>query len=178
MSALRPATAGDLPALGEVFVAAWRAGYRGVVPDEIIDAQSAPAVTAGWDDPDEAGGLDTVVAADTTGRPLGFARYGPDAEHPGCGYLAALYVHPDAAGTGVGRQLVCHVLDAMPGIEVRLWVFEANARARRLYERAGFRPDGARLTDPRWRTPQVRYRYRASNQARPLPPLPERGVCR
>jgi RimJ/RimL family protein N-acetyltransferase len=46
----------------------------------------------------------------------------------------------------------------MPGVDIKLWVFAANVRARRLYERAGFNPDGTELTDPRWRAVQVRYR--------------------
>ena len=41
---------------------------------------------------------------------------------------------------------------------VRLWVFAANDRARGLYTSAGFVPDGAELTDPQWRVPQIRLR--------------------
>ncbi|MGI5230314.1 N-acetyltransferase family protein [Actinoallomurus sp. CA-142502] len=157
MTAYREAVAGDLPAMADIFVAAWRSGYRGVVPDEVIDALDADTVAADLaarlDDP----GLTTVLAVGAGGRPVGFVRYGDDADHPGEGYLAALYVHPAASGAGVGRGLLGRAIDAMPGVDVRLWVFEDNDRARALYERAGFRPEGARLTDPRWRTPQARY---------------------
>lgn len=41
-------------------------------------------------------------------------------------------------GTGVGAQ----VLASVPTSVDRLWVLEANARARRFYERHGWRPDG------------------------------------
>jgi ribosomal protein S18 acetylase RimI-like enzyme len=144
---LRPGGPADLPAMAEVFLAAWRGGYRGVVPDTVIDAwtpESARAELAGGD------GLD-VVALDDAGTVIGFARYRPDS-----GYLASLYVAPSAGGRGAGRALLRHALDAMPGRDVTLWVFEGNARARDLYARAGFEPDGGRLTDPRWRTPQIR----------------------
>jgi L-Ala-D/L-Glu epimerase len=170
------ADAHDLPAMAEVFVAAWRAGYRGVVPDAVIDALTPDGVAAelasGLGNPR----LSTVLALDDAGRPVGFARFGQDANHPGDGYLAALYVHPGASGGGVGRRLLRHALDAMPGVDVRLWVFDGNARARGIYERAGFRPEGLRQTDPRWRTPQVSYLRRAVNRARPLPPVPAVGL--
>jgi ribosomal protein S18 acetylase RimI-like enzyme len=146
---LRPATDDDRDAIVAVFLAAWRGGYRGVVPDDVIDAWTPETARA-----ELAGGTGTdVVGLDDSGAVAGFARYVP--EH---GYLTSLYVTPDAGGRGLGRALLAYALDAMPGRDVVLWVFEANTRARRLYERAGFRPDGARLTDPRWRTPQIRMR--------------------
>jgi ribosomal protein S18 acetylase RimI-like enzyme len=150
---LRPAAEADQAAMAAVFLAAWRGGYRGLVPDEVIDAWTLPAVRA-----ELAGGTGTdVVALDDAGAVAGFARY-----RPSSGYLASLYVAPDAGGRGLGRALLAYALDAMPGRDVTLWVFDGNDRARTLYERAGFRPDGARLTDPRWQTPQIRMRRPAA----------------
>ena len=157
MISYREAVADDLRAMAGIFVAAWRTGYRGVVPDEVIDALDTGTVAVDLAAGLSAPGLTTVLAVDATGRPMGFARHGDDADHPGGGYLAALYVHPAASGAGVGRGLLQRSIDAMPGVDVRLWVFEANDRACALYERAGFRPEGVRLVDPRWRAPQVRY---------------------
>ncbi|MGW5413174.1 GNAT family N-acetyltransferase [Actinomadura geliboluensis] len=50
--------------------------------------------------------------------------------------IGGLFVHPDAQGHGTGRALVEHAA-ALRG-EVRLEVFEANAKARGFYERMGF----------------------------------------
>ena len=49
--------------------------------------------------------------------------------------------------------------------EATLWVLEENPRARRFYERAGWRTDGERKADERWgvRAPEVRYRKRFSS---------------
>jgi ribosomal protein S18 acetylase RimI-like enzyme len=155
MIRLRHAGPADLSAMAEVFVAAWRGGYRGLVPDAVIDAwtpETALAELAAGSEPAAGAGRD-VVAIDESGVVVGFARYQPDR-----GYLASLYVAPAAGGRGAGRALLRHALDAMPGRDVTLWVFEANARARDLYARAGFRPDDARLVDPRWQIPQVRLR--------------------
>lgn len=173
MTGLRPATRADAPALADVFVAAWHSGYRTVVPDDVIDGLDRAELTATFGQRVDTPDRHTVVAVDDASRPVGFAGYGPDAEHPGDGYLASLYVHPAAGGRGLGNRLLRYALDEMPGGDVRLWVFAGNAVATRLYERAGFRPDGARLTDPRWRTPQVRLRRPVRNLARPLPPLPD-----
>lgn len=163
---IRAATRADLPALARVFVAAWQTGYRDVVPADVLAAMTEPAAIGLLDNDFDEQALRTDVAVDRAGEVVGFTRYGPDPERParGNGYLAALYVHPCAAASGVGRALLEHALRALHDDgrdDVTLWVFTANTRARRLYERAGFRSDGAEITDPRWRTPQFRYRRTA-----------------
>jgi L-Ala-D/L-Glu epimerase len=175
---IRAALPADIAAMAEVFVAAWRAGYRGVVPDEIIDGLD-PADVAGWFDPAWLGpDLRSVVAQSPSGAVSGFARFGADPDRPGpsFGYLAALYVDPAASGQGTGRALLDHVVDALSRegrSDISLWVFAGNVRARSLYERAGFRPEGHVLVDPRWQTPQTRYRRRPTNRGRTLPDLAE-----
>jgi len=163
----------------------WAARFAAGLRDQGDGAEGAVRLDAPvpssppLDSPPPAGRLVTVVATEPgTDRVLGFARYGvgPGVDHfaapdDGRGYLAALYVHPSAAGHGVGRALLRHVLDRLSGAELTLWVFENNARARRMYQRAGFRCDGARLTDPDWGVPQIRMARQAVNRARPLPAL-------
>jgi L-alanine-DL-glutamate epimerase-like enolase superfamily enzyme/GNAT superfamily N-acetyltransferase len=168
---IRPARIDEGRMLATIFVAAWRGGYPGVVPDDVIDAQTVDSVADEFLDLAAPGLLQTAVAVGDNDDPIGFTRYGPDQEHRAGGYLAALYVHPGVGGGGVGTALVDHVLRALPGREIRLWVFESNARARSLYERLGFRPDGAWLVDPRWRTPQMRYLRPARTEPRSFPPL-------
>jgi L-Ala-D/L-Glu epimerase len=173
---IRAAAATDVRAMAQVFVAAWRAGYRGVVPDDIIDSLEVDDVSR-WFDPTWLGpDLRSVVDESPAGMINGFARFGadPDRPGPGFGYLAALYVDPAASGRGTGRALLDHVVDTLSGegrTDITLWVFAGNDRARSIYHRAGFRPDGAELVDPRWRAPQVRYRRRPTNRPRVLPAL-------
>lgn len=59
-------------------------------------------------------------------------------------HLEHLYVHPDHLGRGIGGALLERAKARMPG-GFRLWVFQANAGARRFYERHGLRV--VRLTD-------------------------------
>ncbi len=62
------------------------------------------------------------------------------------GWLKHLYVDPERQGLGLGGALLTQVLSASPG-DVRLWVFERNARAQEFYRKRGFevvmRTDGS-----------------------------------
>lgn len=53
--------------------------------------------------------------------------------------MYSLYVH--APGAGLGQRLLDELLGTEPA---ELWIFEANVRAQRFYERNGFYPEGAR----------------------------------
>jgi GNAT superfamily N-acetyltransferase len=55
------------------------------------------------------------------------------------GWLCQLFVRPEAWGTGVAAELHDRAIEL--GAR-QLWVMEQNARARRFYERRGWRPDG------------------------------------
>ncbi len=71
---------------------------------------------------------DVTVAEDET--PLGFlARDGEE--------VRALYLATAARGQGIGKALLDHAKAGHPTL--RLWAFEANDRAVRLYLREGFR---------------------------------------
>lgn len=163
---LRPFVPADLPRLVEVFVAAFQRGYPDVLPADVLAGVDVPTVTGWFQRWSTTDGLETVVA-DVDGAASGFVRFGDDpadqdaAGNPAVGYIAALYVHPDAAGAGVGRALLEHAVSTLAGQgreAVRLWVFDANDRARGLYASAGFTPDGGHLTDPQWRVGQIRLR--------------------
>jgi GNAT superfamily N-acetyltransferase len=58
-------------------------------------------------------------------------------------WLHGLYVVPEAWGTGVAVALHDAALAALPDCaEVKLWVLEENRRARRFYEKHGWRRNG------------------------------------
>ena len=61
------------------------------------------------------------------------------------GWLQGLYVVPERWGTGVADALHDRALDEVRGLRAgscRLWVLQHNARARRFYERHGWRENG------------------------------------
>lgn len=168
MTRFRPAATSDLDALVRVFVDAFRSGYAGILPADVLADLTSPASLA-WLESillDDSRGLETVLATDVAGAPTGFTRFGPPpADTPGHGYVASLYVAPSSAGRGVGRALLGHALTTLAAAsrtDVTLWVFETNGRARHLYESESFRPDGTTRTDPRWRVPEIRLRRAGS----------------
>jgi GNAT superfamily N-acetyltransferase len=77
----------------------------------------------------------------------------------GTAVLRDLYVVPEAWGSGVAAALHETALGWMRNRadEAILWVGEANARARRFYERKGWRADGERRASSLG-PPELRYR--------------------
>jgi predicted acetyltransferase len=76
---------------------------------------------------------------------IGLAACVPHADASRARYLEAMWVHPDARGTGAADALVAAIRDWAEGHGYRsLWleVRESNSRARRFYERTGFRHTG------------------------------------
>jgi GNAT superfamily N-acetyltransferase len=57
------------------------------------------------------------------------------------GHIEALYVVPEAWGTGAAGELYACVSE-VAGTPATLWVLEANERGRRFWERRGWRPTG------------------------------------
>jgi GNAT superfamily N-acetyltransferase len=77
-----------------------------------------------------------ILVAERDGRVVGVA--GLD----GC-WLHGFYVLPEHWGTGVAHELLVAVLAELPDCaELKLWVLEENRRARRFYEKHGWRANG------------------------------------
>jgi len=155
---IRPAVAADADAMAEVFVAAWRQAYPGVVPDAVLaglDHDRTARWLAGLVDGQAEGATEVAVREDQV---IGFVRYGTRPEAPG-GYVFGLYVHPAQAGQGTGRALLRHAeqrLREAGSDTVSLHVFEANERARRLYAKAGYAPDGSTRVEPEYEATEIR----------------------
>lgn len=132
---IRPATAAD----AETFLAIQRAGSlaafahifppdRHPFPDESVRARWRSFL---------AGPEGDALLVETDRGAVGMVAFS-------AGWLNALYVLPDAWEGGVGSRLHEEAVAALraTGPEARLWVLEANDRARRFYEHRGWRLDG------------------------------------
>jgi ribosomal protein S18 acetylase RimI-like enzyme len=176
---VRAATVDDAPVIADIHVRGWQMTYRGLVPDAALDRLSIERRQVGWHDIIErqAQALDAgdhamtdrtwVVEAD--GLVVGFAATGPgrseSAKPPdGAGEIHSIYIARGSSGRGFGRALFAHAVEDLQtrAFEpIVVWVFEANAVARRFYEAAGFRADGVRYSIDFDGTPidEIRYRW-------------------
>ncbi len=149
---IRPATLDDAAAMAEIHVRSWQWAYRGQLPKDFLDRLSDTLErriearrTAFVNLPPEA----RWWVAEQDGRVVGFAITGPsrDADMSTLtGEVELIYLLPEAAGKGVGRALFAHAVADLRERgyqQAMLWVLESNARARRFYEAAGWRADGA-----------------------------------
>ncbi|HEX6838029.1 MAG TPA: GNAT family N-acetyltransferase [Polyangia bacterium] len=162
---IRRATVDDAVAIAGVHVRAWRWAYRGIIPDDVLAAMSLPEREEKWrehfgrDD-----GAETFVAEEGA-RVLGFCTIGAARDEGldgGVGEVQAIYLDEDAAGRGVGRALLAVAIARLRErgyVRAILWVLEHNPRARRFYEAAGWRPDGAARTTqrPTYERSELRY---------------------
>ncbi|WP_237301339.1 MULTISPECIES: GNAT family N-acetyltransferase [unclassified Streptomyces] len=142
-------TEADLPRVMRLRARAWAAAYAGLVPAAYLDAMDPDADArnrAGWFRASR-GRVTDLLACDAEGELLGWASYGlPRPGEGPAGELFTLYAAPERVGTGVGRRLVDEVHGRLAG-PVALWVLEGNHRARRFYERSGYRAEGTRRPD-------------------------------
>jgi ribosomal protein S18 acetylase RimI-like enzyme len=139
----RPGEPKDIPALVDLLtrcdatIAEWAPpGY--VPPPTEVDTDRLAQRMA-----DPATG---VTVADRDGTAVGFSTIRPGDE-PGHGHISNLFVDPDHWGEGIGRELLARAERLMRerGWSVgELSTQSLNARARRLYERAGWRDTGGR----------------------------------
>lgn len=144
MGHVRPATPRDIPAIARIHVDAWRAAYRGVVPDAYLDALSVAGraqrlAGSGLAYPRGAG---FTLVAERAGQVVGFASGGPsrDVTIPFEGELYAIYLRPGNERRGVGRALMRAVVDGLAAQGHRsmyAFVLVGNARARAFYAALG-----------------------------------------
>jgi GNAT superfamily N-acetyltransferase len=153
---IRDATVDDADAVALVHVHGWQWGYRGLLPSEYLNGLSAERRAEQWRSwLLEPGRTRTRIAEADDGACVGFAVSGPSRD-PGAdddtGEVYAIYIEEDAAGTGVGAELLRSAvawLTERGFARATLWVLEGNARARRFYEREGWTHDGAAKSEPR-----------------------------
>jgi ribosomal protein S18 acetylase RimI-like enzyme len=161
MVRIRPASAADGLSVAQIRAESWRTAYADVFPAATLAERTAPAAVAKEGEWRSAHPIDGVlIAEEPDDKPamIGFVSFGPERgqddepgepqqeppEH-GRAEIYAIYVLPDRWSTGTGRALMDAVLHLAAGrgyTDISLWVMEANDRARRFYELAGFQPTG------------------------------------
>jgi GNAT superfamily N-acetyltransferase len=140
---IRRAVPADAPAIAQVRVEAWRATYKGMIPDAYLAAMKVEDSAALWLRVlTAAPNRTSVFVAASDANVVGFAcgnllaesKHGLDAE------LTAIYLTRDFQRAGVGRRLVGAVVEAQRSYGATgllTWVIAGNAAARAFYEHLG-----------------------------------------
>lgn len=171
---LRSATPDDAQTMASVHIAAWRAAYRGLVPDSFLAALDHGRRTARFQEFLGAGAHNTYII-EHDNETVGHLTIGPcrdaDLDERAVGEIWGIYLAPKhwrrGIGTGVCRRAE-RILRARGFGPIVLWVFEGNASARRFYEAMGYAPDGATKTiEVGAPLPAVRYRKEPTSEATP-----------
>jgi GNAT superfamily N-acetyltransferase len=150
---VREMTLADCDRVAEIRVRGWQTAYRGIIPRSYLDAMSvardAERRRFHFQESLRSEGEVVNLVAVRDGEVIGWVCHGPhrDPEVPTAdAELYAIYVAPARFGAGAGRALIEESIrrcTAAGHPRMYLWVLEENARARRFYERSGFRPEGA-----------------------------------
>jgi ribosomal protein S18 acetylase RimI-like enzyme len=158
---VRRARLEDASAIARVHAETWREAYEHVFGAARLANVSTDARLGQWERILAAGQSDVFVAvADGI---VGFVSTGDSRDADAEAELFAIYVLPEAWGTGAGSALMRAGIEAMrlgASGDAVLWVLEDNPRARRFYEREGWALDGERKEDEYlgFRVAEVRYR--------------------
>jgi ribosomal protein S18 acetylase RimI-like enzyme len=158
----------DAKELLTVHVMSRRAAYRGILPDDYLDALTVDGWLEWWErliratDLPRTGTL-KLVDGDAI---VGYVTFGPS-EDAGAielaGEVRMVHLLPIVWRRGGGSALTCAACGSLRAAGFRtatLWVMEGNQRARLFYEAKGWTPDGGRKEDESIGIRRVQLRYR------------------
>lgn len=136
--------ADDRNAVSRIYEESWRYAYRGILPQDYLDAIPGGRWAKNLDIP----GWHTMVLVEN-GEYIGTSSFSRSRSprFPDDGEVISIYLLPEHIGQGLGRLLMDAVLEELrkQGFsKAFLWVLEENGRARRFYERYGFTCTGER----------------------------------
>jgi ribosomal protein S18 acetylase RimI-like enzyme len=164
---IRDARSEDAVAVAGVHVRSWQVAYRGLLPDDYLDALQASDRAARYTFGDRRPDRPATIVAITDEAVRGFATTGPSRDDDGssAGELYSIYVDPGSWGRGIGRALIAEArsrLSEQGFTEAVLWVLAGNEHAMRFYRADGWQPDGDTRKDVIWgvSVDEVRYRRR------------------
>ena len=158
---IRPARAEDAAAVTDVHTRTWQAAYEHVFGAERLASIDVSRRRAFAEQSIASG---RVAVAEKDDRIVGFVAVGPSTDVEGEGELYAIYVLPEAWGSGAGHGLMDAAKELLRESyrDATLYVLDDNLRARRFYEREGWSLDGTTKTDELLGVPVAEVRYRIS----------------
>lgn len=137
------ATADDSPTISNILAKTWRIAYKGIVPQSYLNSLPDDY----WSDPFRNwinNNLLTAWLICENAVPVGCIAYGHSREEKFSNWceIVSIYVLPGYWRKGYGRSLLEKALSDLTQKGYRhcyLWVLKENYRARKFYEKHGFR---------------------------------------
>lgn len=142
MITVRRASIDDLEALTAAYIAGWRAGFSQMfsasvfMQDDFDQQRRRECQEMLLDDTID------VHVAERDGHVVGYLGL---VEAPDASEIVALWVHPHSWGSGAGPAMLAAIEDQHRNVgrmRLRAWLPEDSPRARRLFEKASWRPTG------------------------------------
>ena len=156
------ASSDDRTAISRIYEESWKHTYKGIVPQDYLDAIPVGLWAKCFDDP----GVYTLIFIEN-GRIVGTSSFSKSrsAQYPDSGEVISIYFLPEYIGRGYGSKLMGSVLDELKkrGFkEAFLWTLEDNDHAKHFYESNGFSctEDFQDITIGGKKLREVRYTYR------------------
>lgn len=161
---IREATVNDSARIAEIEVAGSRYAYKNIVSDECLyrdlSVENRIPVHQRWIAEKR---FDVFVYEEpAAGIVKGMMGIGPceDEDKKGAYELHYLYVEPDSVRMGIGSEMLKFFEQkgkekGCP--EYVVWVLKENEKARKFYEKNGYRPDGKEKIFRRWNQREIRY---------------------
>ena len=136
---VRPARTSDAAALADVYAAAWREAYAGIIPALTLERMIARRGAPWWR---EALKKRAVLVLEVGGAVAGYANYAPAAGrgHTGAAEIQELYLAPEYQGIGLGVRLFSAALTRIRSRgygRVLVRALAENDRANGFYARHG-----------------------------------------
>lgn len=129
----------EIDEMTELYVKSWRATYKGIIPDKILNTITVEKFNKIWKEyiTKENNGIFGAFENDVF---LGFGAFTPDEEMEDTLYLDSLHIKDGYKGKGVGTKIINHLKEyakekGYKGVSVS--IMSGNDRARNLYTKLG-----------------------------------------
>lgn len=141
---IRRMTESDLREVDELYVAAWKAGYKGLLPQDFLDGLTSKIVDRSPKSYFFDEGSFVILDGERIAAHC-HARLAAEPKMRGWGEIHTMYALPQFWGKGHAGELLNYAANWLCECgfdDVYLYVLEGNERAERFYTKHGFRANG------------------------------------
>ena len=159
---IRKACVDDASRIAEIHVFGWRCAYRSIITDEYLFAKASVIKRIDAFRNAIVEDVEEIYVFEETNIIKAFMTIGKcrNEDKSKSFELWGIYVEPLLTGNGIGTRMVefCEEKAIERGYKENvLWVFQDNIKARRFYEKMGYKEDGKEEVIERFNTKEIRY---------------------